>query len=222
MCINDFYKKCSNKKIAFLGAGISNLPLIYKMLSYNIDVSVFDQKDPEENQALINDLLAAGAKVKFGKECMENIEADIVFRSPGIDFFSNTITELVDKGCIVTSEMEIFMECCPATTIAITGSDGKTTTSTLIYEMLKRDGKNVYLGGNIGNSLILELESMKTSDFVVLELSSFQLISMRNNFDVSVITNITPNHLDVHRNFKEYIDAKKNIFLHQNAFTKTI
>lgn len=87
MCINDFYKKCSNKKIAFLGAGISNLPLIYKMLSYNIDVSVFDQKDPEENQALINDLLAAGAKVKFGKECMENIEADIVFRSPGIDFF---------------------------------------------------------------------------------------------------------------------------------------
>ena len=222
MCINDFYKKCSNKKIAFLGAGISNLPLIYKMLSYNIDVSVFDQKDPEENQALINDLLAAGAKVKFGKECMENIEADIVFRSPGIDFFSNTIKELVDKGCIVTSEMEIFMECCPATTIAITGSDGKTTTSTLIFEMLLRDGKNVYLGGNIGNSLILELESMKTSDFVVLELSSFQLISMRNNFDVSVITNITPNHLDVHRNFKEYIDAKKNIFLHQNAFTKTI
>ena len=126
------------------------------------------------------------------------------------------------KGIAVTSEMEVFFDLCPATIFAVTGSDGKTTTTTLIAKMLEAEGKNVFVGGNIGKPLLPEIENINKEDFVVVELSSFQLISMRKSPDVAVVTNVAPNHLDVHKDMDEYVEAKKNIILHQNAFSRTV
>ena len=126
------------------------------------------------------------------------------------------------KGIAVTSEMEVFFDLCPATVFAVTGSDGKTTTTTLIAKMLEADGKTVHVGGNIGKPLLPEIENIKAEDYVVVELSSFQLISMRKSPDVAVVTNVAPNHLDVHKDMDEYVEAKKNVLLHQNAFSRTV
>ena len=118
--------------------------------------------------------------------------------------------------------MEVFFDLCPATIFAVTGSDGKTTTTTLIAKMLEAEGKRVFVGGNIGTPLLPEIENITADDFVVAELSSFQLISMRKSPDVAVVTNVAPNHLDVHKSMDEYVEAKKNILLHQNAFSRTV
>ena len=126
------------------------------------------------------------------------------------------------KGIAVTSEMEVFFDLCPATIFAVTGSDGKTTTTTLIAKMLEAEGKKVFVGGNIGKPLLPEIENITADDYVVVELSSFQLISMRKSPDVAVVTNVAPNHLDVHKDMDEYVEAKKNIILHQNAFSRTV
>jgi len=126
------------------------------------------------------------------------------------------------KGIAVTSEMEVFFDLCPATVFAVTGSDGKTTTTTLIAKMLEAEGKTVHVGGNIGKPLLPEIENIKAEDFVVVELSSFQLISMRKSPDVAVVTNVEPNHLDVHKDMDEYVEAKRNVLLHQNAFSRTV
>ena len=127
-----------------------------------------------------------------------------------------------ELGKVVTSEMEVFFDLCPCKLYAVTGSDGKTTTTTLISEFLKAQGKTVHLGGNIGRALLPIIESIDEHDAAVVELSSFQLISMRKSPDVAVVTNVAPNHLDVHKDMDEYIAAKKNILLHQNAFSKTV
>ncbi len=139
-----------------------------------------------------------------------------------MNFFFEKISTARKKGIAVTSEMEIFFDYCPCPIIGVTGSDGKTTTSTLIYEMLKAQGKTVHIGGNIGEPLLPKIESISKNDIAVVELSSFQLISMRRSPETAIITNISPNHLDVHKDMNEYIDAKKQILLHQNAFSKTI
>ena len=126
------------------------------------------------------------------------------------------------EGAVITSEMELFFRLCPCKTYAVTGSDGKTTTTTLIAEMLKASGKKVYKGGNIGRALLPVVEEVSSDDAAVVELSSFQLISMRQSPDVAVITNVAPNHLDVHRDMQEYIDSKKNLILHQDGFSRTV
>ena len=105
---------------------------------------------------------------------------------------------------------------CPGTTIGITGSDGKTTTTSLIYQILKEQGLNCYLGGNIGIPLFTKIKEMKPEDYVVLELSSFQLMTMKVSPQIAVITNVTPNHLDIHKSYDEYKEAKSNIFKMQN------
>ena len=150
------------------------------------------------------------------------MEVDIIFRTPGMSFNLPELEAARKKGIAVTSEMEVFFDLCPATLFAITGSDGKTTTTTLISKMLEAEGKRVFVGGNIGKPLLPEIENITRDDFVVVELSSFQLISMRKSPDVAVVTNLAPNHLDVHKDMEEYIDAKKNIILHQNAFSRTV
>ena len=132
------------------------------------------------------------------------------------------LVQMRNKGVVVTSEMELFFDLCPCKIIAVTGSDGKTTTTTVISEMLKAEGKNVHLGGNIGKPLLPEIETIESSDYAVVELSSFQLISMRNSPDIAVVTNLAPNHLDIHKDMQEYIDSKRNIVLHQNAFSRSV
>ena len=155
-------------------------------------------------------------KYVFGKECLQKLEGfDIIFRAPSCMPTRKELKEAENKGAIVTSEIEMLIEMCPGTVIGVTGSDGKTTTTSLIYEILKEKEYNCYLGGNIGIPLFTKLKEMKKEDYIVLELSSFQLMNMKISPKISVITNITPNHLNVHSSYEEYIEAKKNIFKYQ-------
>ncbi len=140
---------------------------------------------------------------------MKNLNADIIFRTPGMPYYLPELVQAREQGVVVTSEMEVFFDLCPCRIYAVTGSDGKTTTTTIISEMLKAAGKTVLLGGNIGCPLLPKVEEIRKDDVAVVELSSFQLISMRKSPDVAVVTNLSPNHLDVHKDMQEYIDAKK-------------
>ena len=164
----------------------------------------------------------AGAELRLGDGYLDNLEVDIIFRTPGMNFYLPELESARKKGIAVTSEMEVFFDLCPATVFAVTGSDGKTTTTTLISKMLEAEGKRVFVGGNIGKPLLPEIENITSDDYVVVDLSSFQLISMRKSPDVAVVTNVAPNHLDVHKDMDEYVEAKKNVILHQNAFSRTV
>jgi len=203
-----------NKTVCVLGLGISNLPLLKILCEAECDITVRDKNE------LTGEALELIKKYNIntitGDNYLSDISCDIVFRSPGIMYSHPEIQNAIRKGSFVTSEMELFFELCPATIIGITGSDGKTTTTTVISEILKADGKKVFLGGNIGAPLLPLLDEMSDKDFCVVELSSFQLMSMKKSPYISVITNITPNHLDKHKNYQEYIDAKKNIMLYQD------
>lgn len=220
--LNKFFDSIKGKKVAFIGIGTSNLPLIKLFADKGAKVTACDRKNFEalgENGIKAKEY---GAELLLGDSYLSDIDADIVFRSPGTPFYRDELVALRNKGVVLTSEMEVFFDLCPCKIIAVTGSDGKTTTTTIISEFLKAAGLNVHLGGNIGKPLLPEIESVKADDFAVVELSSFQLISMRKSPDIAVVTNLAPNHLDIHKDMQEYIDSKKNIILHQNAFSKSI
>ena len=216
--LEEFNNYLKFKKVAIIGLGVSNLPLLDYMYEKNAKVTVFDEKEEKDIEKNILEKLK---NYKFdyflGKNCFENLKGfDIIFRSPS---FLPTRKELVEeekRGAIITSEIEMLMKLTPATIIGVTGSDGKTTTTSLIYSILKNAGYNTYLGGNIGIPLFTKLNEMKPNDIVVLELSSFQLMGMDVSPHIGVITNITPNHLNIHKDYEEYINAKKNIFKYQN------
>lgn len=220
--ITRFFNFIKNKKVAFCGIGGSNLPLIKMFSQKDAIVSAHDRRNEEQLGETANELKAMGVKLCLGEDYLDKLDADIIFRTPGMKYYLPQLNEARKKGAAVTSEMEVFFDLCPCKIYAITGSDGKTTTSTLISEMLKRSGKTVHLGGNIGKPLLPEIENINENDVAVVELSSFQLISMRKSPDVAVVTNLAPNHLDVHASMQEYVDSKKNILLHQNAFSRTV
>ncbi len=222
MDIKNFWENLSTKKIAMCGIGISHAQLILDFLEKGARVYACDKRSREQIGELADRIEAAGAELRLGSDYLNNLEVDIIFRTPGMNFNLPELTDARKKGIAVTSEMEVFFDLCPATIFAVTGSDGKTTTTTLIAEMLKAQGKTVHVGGNIGNPLLPEIDNIKPEDFVVVELSSFQLISMRKSPDVAVVTNVAPNHLDVHKDMDEYVQAKKNVVLHQNAFSRTV
>ncbi len=217
-----FFEQIKGKKIAMCGIGISNTPLILNFLNMGAKVYACDRRTRELIGDTANEIEKAGAELRLGENYLDNLEVDIIFRTPGMNWNLPELDEARKKGIAVTSEMEVFFDLCPATIFAVTGSDGKTTTTTLIAKMLEADGKNVFVGGNIGKPLLPEIENITKDDFVVVELSSFQLISMRKSPDVAVVTNVAPNHLDVHRDMDEYVEAKKNIIMHQNAFSRTV
>ncbi len=217
-----FFESVRGKTVAFIGIGTSNLPLIRQFAEKGAEVIACDRKSFE---ALGENGLKAkeyGAQLVLGDSYLSDIRADIVFRSPGTPFYKEELVRLRENGTVLTSEMEVFFELCPCRTIAVTGSDGKTTTTTIISELLKAEGKTVHLGGNIGKPLLPEIETVSPLDYAVVELSSFQLISMRQSPDVAVVTNLAPNHLDIHKDMQEYVDAKRNIVLHQSAFSKAV
>ncbi len=222
MDYKQFFEQIGGKKIALCGIGVSNTPLIDDFLSRDAKVVVCDRRTKAQIGVLAEELEEKGVELRLGPDYLKDLEADIIFRTPGISFNLPEIKKARANGIAVTSEMEVFFDLCPATIFAVTGSDGKTTTTTLIAEMLKAEGKNVYVGGNIGNPLLPEIEKITSEDFVVVELSSFQLISMRKSPDIAVMTNVSPNHLDIHKDMDEYVNAKKNIMLHQNAFSRTV
>ena len=221
--VDSFFASIKDKKVAFLGIGKSNLPLIYKFLDRGIDVYACDKRDESSiDENTVTSLKSAGANLLLGNDYLKNLNVDIIFRTPGMNYFLPELCEARENGIVVTSEMEVFFDLCPCKTIAVTGSDGKTTTTTLIATILKEQGYNVHLGGNIGTPLLPIIEEVGENDIAVVELSSFQLISMRKSPDISVVTNVAPNHLDVHKTMDEYIEAKKNILIHQNAFSRTV
>ncbi len=222
MDCKQFFEQIKGKKIAMCGIGVSNTPLILNFLKKGAKVYACDRRTREMIGEIANELEAAGAELCLGDGYLNDLEVDIIFRTPGMSFNLPELEAARKRGIAVTSEMEVFFDLCPATLFAVTGSDGKTTTTTLIAKMLEAEGKRVFVGGNIGKPLLPEIENITADDFVVVELSSFQLISMRKSPDVAVVTNLAPNHLDVHKDMEEYIDAKKNIILHQNAFSRTV
>ena len=211
-----YFTSLKGKKIAVFGLGVSNRPLVRLLLEFGCDVVGCDRTPREKVDQEVLDLEAAGCKLSLGDTYLEGLEADLVFRTPGMHPGNPALEGLRRKGAEVTSEMEVFFEVCPCKILAVTGSDGKTTTTTLISEMLKAAGYTVWLGGNIGTPLLPLVRQMKANDFAVVELSSFQLMDMRRSPSVAVVTNLAPNHLDVHKDMDEYVEAKKTIFRFQS------
>ena len=215
MTLNEYIESIKEKRIAVIGIGVSNEPLIELLLNKGCHLTACDKRSMEEMGEEGRKLEAMGAELKLGADYLEGLDQDIIFRTPGLMPFDPHLEAAKARGCLVTSEMEVFMSLCPCPIIAVTGSDGKTTTTTIISELLKAAGYNVHLGGNIGHPLLCETGEIKERDVTVLELSSFQLHSMRCCPDVAVITNLSPNHLDKHKDFQDYIDAKRAVFEQQ-------
>lgn len=221
--LEEFKEYITNKKVAVLGIGISNTPLIKYLAGMGVEITAFDMAEEEQLRETLAGFEGLDIKYSLGKDYLKNLKGfDVIFKTPKVRF---DIPELVaerESGAIVTSEMEVFVDLCPAEIFAVTGSDGKTTTTTLIYNMLKEAGYSCWLGGNIGIPLLSKIDEVKNTDKVVLELSSFQLHTMRKSPDVAVVTNVSPNHLDVHKSMEEYVDAKKNIFKFQTQSGKVV
>lgn len=211
----EYFASLRGKRVAVLGLGVSNRPLVRLLLEFGCDVVGCDRTPWEKLEEEVLELERLGCKLHVGDDYLAGVEADMVFRTPGMHPGNPAIQALKERGTEITSEMEVFFEVSPCHLIAVTGSDGKTTTTTLIAEMLKAAGKTVWLGGNIGTPLLPLVRQMKKEDFAVVELSSFQLMDMRRSPSRALITNLAPNHLDIHKDMEEYVDAKKNIFRYQ-------
>ena len=214
---DQYFENLKGKSIAVMGLGVSNRPLVRLLLGYGCTVTGCDRTDREKLDEEVLELERQGCTLKVGEGYLEDIAADVVFRTPGMHPANPALERLRQAGAKITSEMEVFFELCPCRTIAVTGSDGKTTTTTLVSEMLKAQGYTVWLGGNIGTPLLPLCQQMKEDDYAVVELSSFQLMDMERSAHRAVITNLAPNHLDVHKDMDEYVDAKKNIYKFQGA-----
>ena len=222
MNTQQFFRYLKGRTVAFCGVGRTHMPLIKLFQEKGAVVTVRDQRPLEklgENGEILRSL---GVELRLGEDYLQDLNEDIIFRTPGMRYHLPQLEEARARGCAVTSELELFFRLCPCKIYGVTGSDGKTTTTSIIAEFLKAQGKTVHLGGNIGKPLLPEIESIAPEDVAVVELSSFQLISMRESPDVAVVTNLSPNHLDVHKDMQEYIDAKKNILLHQGALSRTV
>lgn len=213
--VDTYFEQLKNQHIVVLGIGVSNRPLIKMLLQYGISVTACDKTPRDQLDSEVLELEQAGARLQVGEHYLENLQGDVVFRTPGMHPNIPALQKLRNQGAKITSEMEAFFTVCPCPIIAVTGSDGKTTTTTLIAEILKQAGKTVWIGGNIGQPLLPRAKEIAPNDLAVVELSSFQLMNMKQSPHVAVITNLAPNHLDVHKDMAEYIEAKENIYLHQ-------
>ncbi|NLJ30293.1 MAG: UDP-N-acetylmuramoyl-L-alanine--D-glutamate ligase [Clostridiales bacterium] len=222
MNTQEFYRFVRGKTVSFCGIGGSNLPLVKIFAEKGALVTARDRRTREQLGGTADELEALGVRLVLGENYLAGLTEDIVFRTPGMKYHLSELEAARGRGAAVTSEMEVFFDLCPCRIVAVTGSDGKTTTTTIIAKMLEAAGRTVHLGGNIGAPLLPRVEEIRPEDIVVAELSSFQLISMRRSPDIAVVTNVTPNHLDMHKDMREYVDAKKNILLHQNAFSRTV
>ena len=189
-----YFTALQSKRIIVLGLGVSNRPLVRLMLRYGCTVVGCDRTPREKLDEEVLELERLGCELRLGDTYLDNLAGDMVFRTPGMHPDNPALNALRASGAEVTSEMDVFFKLCPCTTIAVTGSDGKTTTTTLIAEMLKAAGKTVWLGGNIGTPLLPLLDEMQAEDFAVVELSSFQLMDMQHSSHIAVVTNLAPNH----------------------------
>lgn len=206
------------KRVGVVGIGVSNIPLINFLIKLGAEVTAFDKKTEEELGEVSSDFKNKGVNLELGDNYLDKLTGfDVVFKTPSMRIDSECLVKVKKEGAYVTSEMEEFVRYCKAKIYGITGSDGKTTTTTIISKMLQEEGYKTWVGGNIGTPLFAQIEEIKAEDRVVLELSSFQLMTMNLPMDIAVCTNLAPNHLDMHKDMQEYIDAKKNVFLYQDA-----
>ena len=215
--LTEYFQRLKNKTVLVLGLGVSNRPLVRLLLHYGIRVIGCDRTVRKKLDPEVLELERLGAELHLGEGYLTGIAGDVAFRTPGLHPLTPELEALRAAGTEITSEMEAFFTVCPCPIIGVTGSDGKTTTTTLIAEMLRHAGRTVWLGGNIGTPLLDKADRMRPTDCAVLELSSFQLMDLHHSCHIAVVTNLAPNHLDMHRDMQEYVDAKKNIFLRQTA-----
>ena len=213
------FKKFINKKnVAVVGIGVSNIPLINFLVKLGANVTAFDMKSEEALGSIAIEFKEKGVKLELGENYLDSLTGfEVVFKTPSMRIDCEALKRAKDEGAYITSEMEEFVRYCRGKIYATTGSDGKTTTTTIISKLLEAQGYKTWVGGNIGNPLFSNIEEIKDDHMVVLELSSFQLMTMNLGVDVAVVTNLAPNHLDMHKDMKEYVDSKKNIFLYQNC-----
>lgn len=212
-----FKERISRQRVAVIGLGVSNTPLVKYLGELGVKLTVFDRSDKDSLKDNIDSLKDYDLDFSLGRDYLKRLKGfDVIFKTPIVRPDIPEFLEEMKSGARITSEMEVFMDLCPAEILAVTGSDGKTTTTTIIYQLLKEAGYNCHLGGNIGTPLLDRIDDIQSEDKIVLELSSFQLMTIKKSTHVAIITNIAPNHLDVHTSMEEYIDAKKNIYRYQN------
>ena len=212
--LEEFNNFLDEKQVAIIGMGVSNIPLLDYFYDKNAKVTVFS------TNALSDEIMAKINKyryeVELGEDNLSRLKGfDIIFRSPSALPTKHEFQSAVKKGAILTSEIEMVLKLAPCKIIGVTGTEGKTTTTSLIYEICKKAGYNCFLGGNIGKPIFTKINQMKPEDIVILELSSFQLMGMTVSPNIAVVTNIFPDHLNVHKSYEEYQDAKKSIFRNQ-------
>lgn len=222
LLVDGYFEQLKNKRVTVLGIGVSNRPLIRMLLSYGISVTACDKTPYEKLDEEVLELEKLGARLHVGDDYLEFPDTDVIFRTPGMRPDLPQLVRQMEKGAVLTSEMEAFFAVCPCRILAVTGSDGKTTTTTLISKILEHAGHRVWVGGNIGQPLLPQAAQMRADDIAVVELSSFQLMTMRQSADIAVVTNLAPNHLDMHKGMEEYVASKENIYLHQSENGKLI
>ena len=212
--LEEFNNFLDGKQVAIIGMGVSNIPLLDYFYDKNAKVTVFS------TNALSDEIMEKINKyryeVELGEDNLSRLKGfDIIFRSPSALPTKHEFQSAVKKGAILTSEIEMVLKLAPCKIIGVTGTEGKTTTTSLIYEICKKAGYNCFLGGNIGKPIFTKINQMKPEDIVILELSSFQLMGMTVSPNIAVVTNVFPDHLNVHKSYEEYQDAKKSIFRNQ-------
>ena len=217
MTLAQYMDSLKNKTVAVIGIGVSNTPLLRLLLREKIQVTACDKRDRAALGTLAEELEKDGCRLQLGENYLQGLTQDVIFRTPGLRPDVPELLAAKARGSEITSEMEVFFQVCPCTLVAVTGSDGKTTTTTIISELLKAAGNTVYVGGNIGHPLLCQADEMHPEDYAVLELSSFQLMTMTRSPHIAVVTNLAPNHLDMHKGMEEYVAAKENIFRYQSA-----
>jgi UDP-N-acetylmuramoylalanine--D-glutamate ligase len=214
--VNKIYQQLKNKKIGILGFGVEGKATFNYLRKFDSKLMIFDQAQEEEFLARNPEIKKEEVALYLGRSYLENLNrAEIIFKSPGIPLLLPEIQAAIKEGIIFTSQIEFFFDCCPAKIIGVTGTKGKGTTATLIYEILKASDKDVYLGGNIGLPTISFLDKLNERSVVVLELSSFQLQSLKESPHIAVVLNVTKDHLDYHSSAREYQEAKKSIVRYQ-------
>ena len=221
MSLKTYLESIQGKTVGVIGIGVSNTPLIELLLNAGFSVTACDKRDRSKfDKALLADLEGKGCRLVLGPDYLDHLEQDIIFRTPGLH--PKYLEQARARGSHITSEMEVFFEVCPCPIIGVTGSDGKTTTTTIISQLLTAAGRKVYVGGNIGHPLLAEADQMAADGVAVLELSSFQLMTMEHSPQIAVLTNLAPNHLDIHTDMAEYVEAKSRIFRFQSPMDKFV
>lgn len=217
-----FWESLRGRRVAVCGIGKNNPPVVRQLLAHGAVVTACDKRKRDALGGMADELEAAGATLRLGETYLDDLNVDLILRTPGMKPYLPPFEEARRRGIPVSSEMELFFSLCPAPIYGVTGSDGKTTTTTIIAGLLEAAGKTVFLGGNIGRPLLPEIDRIGSEDTAVVELSSFQLTSMEQSPQVAVVTNVAPNHLDWHKDMAEYVEAKRNLVAHQRPGDRAV